>query len=74
MLARIDNHLGGVQGYEVWLGRAVGTESPYGHVVKVPSGWETKGMRVNWRATGVELIFSNGGRIFVPDDHFTGGR
>jgi hypothetical protein len=74
VLARVDNHLGGVQGYEVWLGRAVDSDSPYGHVVEVPTGWEPQNMSVDWRPDGVDVIFSDGGRIFVPDHHFTGGR
>jgi hypothetical protein len=74
VLARIDNHLGGVQGYEVWLGRGVDSDTPYGHVVEVPAGWETEHLRVEWRADGVGLVFTDGGEIFVPAEHFTGGR
>lgn len=74
VLARIDNHLGGVQGYEVWLGRAVDSDTPYGHVVEVPNGWETRDLRVEWRLDGVGLVFVDGGEIFVPARYFTGGR
>ena len=74
VLARIDNHLGGVQGYEVWLGRVVDSDTPYGHVVEVPTGWETDDFRVEWQAGGVALVFTDGGEIFVPAEHFTGGR
>jgi hypothetical protein len=74
VLARIDNHLGGVQGYEVWLGRGVDSDTPYGHVVAVPDGWETADLLVEWRADGVALLFTDGGEIFVPAGHFTGGR
>ncbi|MBB4908116.1 hypothetical protein [Actinophytocola algeriensis] len=74
VLARIDNHLGGVQGYEVWLGDGVDSDTPYGHVVDIPSGWVTEGLRVEWRADGVALVFTDGGEIFVPAEHFTGGR
>lgn len=74
VLARIDNHLGGVQGYEVWLGHGVDSDTPYGHVVEVPTGWETQDMRVEWRTGGVGLVFRDGGEIFVPAERFTGGR
>ncbi|QUH06056.1 hypothetical protein HUO13_17080 [Saccharopolyspora erythraea] len=74
VLARIDNHLGDVQGYEVWLGRAVNSDTPYGHVVEVPDGWDAQNMRVDWLPDGVGLVFADAGRIFVPDDQFTGGR
>ncbi|GAA0510800.1 hypothetical protein A8924_4780 [Saccharopolyspora erythraea NRRL 2338] len=74
VLARIDNHLGDVQGYEVWLGRAVNSDTPYGHVVEVPDGWDPKDMRVDWRPDGVGLAFADGGQILVPAEHFTGGR
>ena len=74
VLARIDTRLGSVQGHEVWLGRAVDSERPYGHVVKVPIGWDPQSVRVDWRPNGVDLTFTDGGKIFVPDHHFTGGR
>jgi hypothetical protein len=74
VLARIDNHLGGVQGHEVWLGRVVDSDTPYGHVVEVPTGWETENLRIEWRGDGVALVFTDGGEIFVPAEHFTGGR
>ncbi len=74
VLARIDNRLGDVQGYEVWLGRGVDSDTPYGHVVAVPDGWETEDLRVEWGADGATLVFTDGGEIFVPSAHFTGGR
>ncbi|GAA4881589.1 hypothetical protein GCM10023222_44050 [Saccharopolyspora cebuensis] len=74
VLARIDDHLGEVEGHEVWLGRAVNSDMPYGHVVEVPDSWDTRNLRVDWRPDGVALRFADGGTLFVPDHHFTGGR
>jgi hypothetical protein len=74
VLARIDNRLGQVQGHEVWLGLGVVGDAPHGHVIEVPNGWETAGLRVEWRADGVAVIFADGGEVFVPAAHFTGGR
>ncbi len=59
----------GAPDYEVWLGR---TED-YGHVVRIPSGWDHT-PEVDRRPDGVELRFDNGGRIFVPAAAYTGGR
>ncbi|MFD0199719.1 MULTISPECIES: hypothetical protein [Saccharothrix] len=60
--------LGGTD-HEVWLG-----ESPdHGHVVEIPSGWDDT-PEVDRRPDGVELRFDHGGRIFVPESSYVGGR
>ncbi|MEU4763757.1 hypothetical protein AB0H12_10905 [Actinosynnema sp. NPDC023794] len=55
--------------HEVWLGRT----PDYGHVVEIPSGWDTT-PEVERRPEGVELRFDHGGRIFVPESSYVGGR
>ncbi|ROP39032.1 hypothetical protein [Saccharothrix texasensis] len=55
--------------HEVWLGRT----ADYGHVVVIPNGWDTT-PEVDRRPEGVELRFDNGGRIFVPESSYVGGR
>lgn len=60
--------LGGTD-HEVWLGRT----ADHGHVVGIPNGWGAT-PRVERQAGGVELRFDNGGRIFVPESSYIGGR
>ncbi|PSL55621.1 hypothetical protein B0I31_105591 [Saccharothrix carnea] len=60
--------LGGTD-HEVWLGRS----PDHGHVVEIPSGWGDK-PEVDRRPDGVELKFDHGGRIFVPESSYVGGR
>lgn len=55
--------------HEVWLGRT----PDYGHVVLIPDGWDTT-PEIERRPDGVELSFDNGGRIFVPESTYVGGR
>ncbi|MFI9008917.1 hypothetical protein ACIGNX_17005 [Actinosynnema sp. NPDC053489] len=55
--------------HEVWLG-----PSPdRGHVVEVPAGWGDT-PEVDRQPGGVELRFTPGGRIFVPESSYAGGR
>ncbi|NUT54175.1 MAG: hypothetical protein HOV94_43825 [Saccharothrix sp.] len=60
--------VGGTE-HEVWLGRS----PDYGHVVRIPSGWDDT-PEVERRPDGVELVFDDGGRIFVPESAYSGGR
>lgn len=60
--------LGGTD-HEVWLGR---TED-HGHVVPIPGGWDST-PEVARLDGGVELRFDHGGRIFVPESTYVGGR
>ncbi|WP_447005228.1 hypothetical protein ACRAKI_01370 [Saccharothrix isguenensis] len=60
--------LGSVE-HEVWLGRT----PDYGHDVPIPGGWDTT-PEVDRQPGGVELRFDNGGRIFVPESTYIGGR
>lgn len=55
--------------HEIWLGGS----PDYGHVVRIPSGWDTT-PEIDRQADGVELRFDNGGRIFVPESSYVGGR
>ncbi|WP_158848087.1 hypothetical protein [Saccharothrix deserti] len=55
--------------HEVWLGRT----PDYGHRILIPSGWDNT-PEVERQANGVELRFDNGGRIFVPESSYLGGR
>ncbi|WP_051772947.1 hypothetical protein [Saccharothrix sp. NRRL B-16314] len=60
--------LGGVE-HEVWLG----SSADYGHRVAIPDDWGAT-PEVDRRPDGVELRFENGGRIFVPEATYVGGR
>jgi hypothetical protein len=60
--------LGSVE-HEVWLGAT----PDYGHRVPIPNGWGTT-PEVDRQSDGVELRFENGGRIFVPESTYVGGR
>jgi hypothetical protein len=60
--------IGGTR-HEVWLGRT----PDYGHSVEIPSGWDTS-PEVDRRPDGVELRFDHGGRIFIPESSYIGGR
>ena len=55
--------------HEVWLGQT----PDYGHVVRIPQGWDDT-PEVDRQAGGVELRFDHGGRIFVPESTYVGGR
>ncbi|MEU5693529.1 hypothetical protein [Actinosynnema sp. NPDC020468] len=55
--------------YEVWLGPS----EDHGHVVPIPAGWGHD-PRLTRADGGVELEFGNGGRIFVPESAYAGGR
>ncbi|MBY8847466.1 hypothetical protein [Saccharothrix longispora] len=60
--------VGGTE-HEVWLGRG----EDHGHVVEVPGGWGADPEVVRQEG-GVELRFDGGGRIFVPEADYLGGR
>ncbi|MFE9743978.1 hypothetical protein ACFYOT_03635 [Saccharothrix saharensis] len=55
--------------HEVWLGLS----PDHGHVITIPNGWGTT-PQVDRRPGGVELGFEHGGRIFVPESSYVGGR
>ncbi|MEU4801178.1 hypothetical protein [Actinosynnema sp. NPDC023587] len=59
----------GTADYQVWVGQ----DEDRGHVVEIPPGWDHTPEVVRG-GDGVELAFDNGGRIFVPESAYRGGR